>query len=207
MKMILRLPFRHGERKTNRPRDGSGRLPLSRILFLILLTLISASACSPAPAPTPFIPPTAQSLLIEPAFIINPTQDLVVIQTTPLPTILPTIDPDHCVNSLTFIEDLTIPDNSFVTYGSTIDKQWIVQNSGTCNWNAEYRLRHIGGAALGAPEEVALYPARAGTQATIQIIFTAPFTDGVYESAWQTFDPFGLAFGDPIYIRINAVAP
>jgi len=193
MKMIVRV--------------GSGRRIPSRILFLILLTLISASACSSAPAPTPFIPPTAQSLLIEPTFIINPTQDVVVIQTTPLPTILPTIDPDNCVNSLTFIEDITVPDNSFITYGSTIDKQWLVQNSGTCNWNADFRLRHVGGATLGASEEMALFPARAGTQAIIQILFTAPFTDGEYESAWQAFDPFGLTFGDPIYIRIIVAAP
>jgi len=52
-----------------------------------------------------------------------------------------------------------------------------------------------------------LYPARAGTQATVQIIFTAPFTDGVYESAWQAYDPSGNPFGDPVYIRITVVAP
>ena len=179
----------------------------SRSLLAVLLTLISATACSPAPAPTLFIPPTAQSLLIEPTFIINPTQQAVVVQSTPLPTIIPTVNPEECVNSLTFLEDLTIPDNSFITYGSTIDKQWLVENSGTCNWNADYRLMHIGGAALGAPEELALYPARAGTQAALQITFTAPFTDGEYESAWQAFDPAGLAFGDPIYIRILVAAP
>ena len=179
----------------------------SRFLLIATLTLISATACSPAAAPTPFIPPTAQSLLIEPTFIINPTQQAVIVQSTPLPTIIPTVNPEECVNSLTFLEDLTIPDNSFVTYGSTIDKQWLVENSGTCNWNSDYRLMHIGGAALGAQEELALYPARAGTQAAIQITFTAPFTDGEYESAWQAFDPGGLAFGDPIFIRINAVSP
>ncbi|MCI0553552.1 MAG: hypothetical protein L0287_21610, partial [Anaerolineae bacterium] len=177
-------------------------------LSLILLLGISLlSACTPASTPTLFIPPTAQAPLIEPTFIINPTQNVVVIQTTPLPTILPTTNPDECVNNLTFVSDLTIPDNSFVTYGATIDKQWLVQNSGTCNWDETYRLRHIGGAALGAPEEIMLYPAKSGTQANIQIIFTAPFTDGEYESAWQAFDPFGLAFGDPIYIRIQVVAP
>jgi hypothetical protein len=83
-----------------------------------------------------------------------------------------------------------------------MDKQWLVDNSGTCNWNSDYRLKYIGGASLGAPEEIALYPARAGTQATIKILFTAPFTEGVYESAWQATDPGGAAFGDPIYIRI-----
>lgn len=185
-------------------------IKLRASLFLLLWVLISASACSPISTATPFIPPTAQPQLIEPTFIINPTQNVVVVQTTPLPTIViptATINPANCVNNLTFVADLTIPDNTFITYGSTIDKQWLVQNSGTCNWNAEYRLRHIGGAALGAPEELALYPAKSGTQAVIQITFTAPFTDGEYESAWQAFDPSGLAFGDPIYMRILAISP
>ena len=175
---------------------------ISRKLPAILLTLLSLSACSPAPTPTPFRPPTAQPPLIEPTFIIQPTKQVVVVQSTPLPTIVPTVDPQDCVNNLSFINDLTVPDNSFVTFGSTVDKQWLVENSGTCNWDSAYRLKHLGGAELGAPEEMLLFPARAGTQATVQIIFTAPFTDGVYESAWQAYDPAGNAFGDPIYVRI-----
>jgi hypothetical protein len=125
-----------------------------------------------------------------------------VVQVIPLPSIIPTIDQSNCVNNLSFIEDLTIPDNSFIPFGSSVDKQWRVENNGTCNWNAEYRLRHTSGAVLGAPEEIALFPARSGTQATIQITFTAPFEEGLYESAWQAFDPNGSPFGDPIYIRI-----
>jgi hypothetical protein len=171
-------------------------------LFAVTLTLFLASACTPAPAPTPFLPPTAEAPLIEPTFIIHPTQEVVVIRSTPLPTIVPTIDPENCSNNLTFVQDLTIPDNTITTFGLSIDKQWLVQNSGTCHWNSDYRLKHIGGASLGAPEVIPLYPARAGTQATLQILFTAPFTDGVYESAWQAVDPAGAAFGDPIYIRV-----
>jgi hypothetical protein len=174
----------------------------SRQLFVVILFLVSLSACSPAPTPTPFRPPTAQALLIEPTFIIQPTQEIVVIESTPLPTIFPTTNPEDCVNDLTFLEDLTIPDNMFATFGLALDKQWLVENSGTCHWNADYRLRNIGGAALGAPEEIALYPARAGTQATLRILFTAPFTEGVFESAWQAIDANGNLFGDPIYIRI-----
>jgi len=175
---------------------------LRRSLLAVTLTLILACACSPASTPTPFRPPTLQAPLIEPTLIINPTKAIIVVQSTPLPTILPTVNAEECFSNLTFIEDITIPDNSFVTTGSSIDKQWLVENSGTCHWNSDYRLKHIGGAALDAPEEIALYPARAGTRATIQILFTAPFTDGVYESAWQAHDPKGIAFGDPIYVRI-----
>ena len=171
-------------------------------LFTVVLILVSLSACSPATTPTPFRPPTVEAPLIEPTFIIQPTQEIVIIESTPLPTIFPTTNPADCVNDLTFLEDLTIPDNMFSTFGLALDKQWLVENSGTCNWNAAYRLRNVGGAALGAPEEIALYPARAGTQATLRILFTAPFAEGVYESAWQAMDGNGNAFGDPIYIRI-----
>jgi hypothetical protein len=185
-------------------------IKLRASLLLLLLALISASACSPLSTETPFIPPTAQAQLIEPTLIINPTQNVVVVQTTPLPTIViptATLNPTDCVNNLIFVEDLTIPDNTPITYGTILDKQWLVQNNGTCDWNAGYRLKYIGGAVLGAPDEIALYPAKSGTQATIQITFTAPFEDGKYESAWQAFDPSGFAFGDPIFMRIEVVSP
>ncbi|HEY5730727.1 MAG TPA: NBR1-Ig-like domain-containing protein [Anaerolineales bacterium] len=180
----------------------TSRFPLHRKLPIIVLILIFASACSPLPIPTPFIPPTSQAPLIEPTLIIIPTSTTDQVRVIPLPIIIPTIDQSNCVSNLTFLEDLTIPDSSFIPFGAPIDKQWLVENSGTCNWNSEYRLRHTGGAVLGAPEEVAMFPARSGTQITIQIIFTAPFEEGIYESAWQAIDPNGLAFGDPIYMRI-----
>lgn len=161
-----------------------------------------ASACSPASTPPPFRPPTMPAPLIEPTLIIQPTQEVLIVQSTPVPTIVPTVNPADCSNDLQFVDDLTIPDNTTTTFGLMLDKQWLVENTGTCHWNAQYRLRNVGGAALGAPAEIALYPARAGTQATIEIEFTAPFTEGVYESAWQAIDPNGNSFGDPIYMRI-----
>ena len=178
------------------------RVALSSKLLAVISTLIFLSACSPAPTATPFRPPTAPAPLIEPTFIIQPTQDVVVVESTPLPTIFPTVNPADCSNDLSFLEDLTIPDNMFATFGLALDKQWLVENSGTCHWNSAYRLRNVGGASLGAPEEIALFPARAGTQATLRILFTAPFAEGVYESAWQAMDANGNPFGDPIYIRI-----
>ncbi|GAB4463313.1 MAG: hypothetical protein Kow0070_23610 [Anaerolineales bacterium] len=171
--------------------------------LLCLLGIFLASACSPASPPTPFIPPTNPPPLIQPTLIIRPAPTATPqVQVIPLPTIVPTLDQSNCTNNLTFVEDLTIPDNSFIPFGAAIDKQWLVANSGTCHWTSEYRLRRVGGAALGAPDETALYPAKAGTQAVIQILFTAPFEEGVYESAWQAFDPSGQPFGDPFYIRI-----
>jgi len=171
-------------------------------LSAVLLILLLAVACSPAATPTAFIPPTAPAPLIEPTFIIHPTQEIVIVESSPVPTIFPTVNPADCSNNLRFVQDLTIPDNTTATLGLTLDKQWLVENSGTCNWNADYRLRNIAGASLGAPSEIMLYPARAGTQATIQISFTTPYAEGVYESGWQAVDPAGNSFGESIYLRI-----
>jgi hypothetical protein len=55
---------------------------------------------------------------------------------------------------------------------------------------------------MGAAEEQALYPARAGTQPTLRVTFTAPAESGSYESAWQAVDPKGNFFGDLIFIKI-----
>ena len=168
----------------------------------VLSILLLAPACSPLARSTPFRPPTIPAPLIEPTLIIQPTREIAIVQSTQVPTIIPTVNPVECFNDLNFVDDLTIPDNTATTFGLALDKQWLVENTGTCHWNSGYRLRNIGGASLGAPTEVALYPARAGTRATIQLLFTAPFTEGVYESGWQAVAPDGSTFGDPIYMRI-----
>jgi hypothetical protein len=104
---------------------------------------------------------------------------------------------------LTFSQDLTIPDGSIIQPGASIEKEWLVTNSGTCNWDAFYRLKLVSGESLGAPVEQALFPARAGGQANLRIIFTAPLVTGTYQSAWQAFSPDGTAFGDAVFMTIN----
>lgn len=107
-----------------------------------------------------------------------------------------------CIDGLVFLEDATIPDNSIIPPGFRLDKQWLVQNSGSCNWDSRYRLRMIGGNALGASLDQALFPARAGMQATLEINFTAPLEAGEYFSEWQAFDANGIPFGESFFIKI-----
>lgn len=176
------------------------RFKLRPNLLTILLAFILSSACAPTPTPTPFIPPKDPS----------PTQPLIeegitpVIPTftpQPIPTSSPTPTPP-CVDSLAFVEDLTVPDGTVVSPGEIVDKGWLVQNNGSCNWDSRYRLRFVGGSDMGATTEQALYPARAGTQAEIRINFTAPSEPGIYNTAWQATDPFGEPFGDPVFMEI-----
>jgi len=114
-----------------------------------------------------------------------------------------TISTTDCTNSLSYIQDLTIPDGTQVEAGASIDKRWEVLNSGTCNWGEGYTVRLVAGSALGAPTEQTLYPARASSKAVIQIAFTAPTDSDTYSSSWQAYDPKGQPFGDLIFIEIT----
>ncbi len=107
-----------------------------------------------------------------------------------------------CADNLTYLEDLSLPEGTVVQPGASLDKRWLVKNSGTCNWDERYRLKLVSGAELNASIDQALYPARSGAKATIRIVFTAAYTPGTYQNSWQAFDPQGQPFGDPISLRV-----
>ncbi len=112
-----------------------------------------------------------------------------------------------CTNQLRFLQDETIPDGTEVSPGQVLDKRWRVRNAGTCNWDGRYRLKHVGGERMGAPAEVALFPARAGTEVVLRLVLKAPAQPGQYFSTWQAYDPQGQPFGDPIYLQVTVVRP
>lgn len=171
-------------------------------LLAVPLTLIFASACSPQPTPTPFRPPTNPP----PTQILSTTTPVPALFTpVPTPTSTGTATPGPCADGLEFLQDVTIPDDTVIAAGATMDKQWLVKNNGTCDWDSTYHLKWIGGDPLGAAQKQALYPAKAGTQATLHITFTAPTTAGTYESTWQAYGPDGNAFGDPIFMKIAVI--
>ncbi len=177
------------------------RFKLHPNLLAILLAFLLSPACAPTPTPTPFIPPKApsptQALIVEGKTPVIPT-----FTPEPIPTSSPTPTPP-CTNGLAFVQDVSVPDGTMFSPGASVDKQWLIQNNGSCNWDSRYRLRFVGGSLMGAASEQALYPARAGTQATIRITFIAPGEPGIYNTAWQAIDAFGEPFGDPVFMEIN----
>ena len=161
-------------------------------IYVYMCILLAACGGTSTPFPTLTTLPT-----------LPPTIPPVIPTDTPVPTLVTLSTPTSiCVNGLTFINDVTIPDLSIVAAGSSLDKQWHVQNSGSCNWDSLYRLRLVRGDALGASPEQALYPDRAGMQANLRIVFTAPLVQGEYFSEWQAFDGQGIPFGGTFFIKI-----
>jgi hypothetical protein len=168
--------------------------PLHIVFFLTFFSLYMVG-CSEQP--TPYRPPTIVFQATRPVLIITtPTATSQLVE-TPLTVSTPT-----CTNSLTYLEDLSLPDGTVVKPGERLDKRWLVENSGTCNWDEQYRLKFTSGAELSAPMDQALYPARSGAKATIRILFTAPIESGTYQSAWQAYDPQGQPFGEPVFIQV-----
>jgi hypothetical protein len=174
---------------------GAARTLLVACLAIGLAGCRGNGPATPTPSPIGEVyrPPTAAPVTPTPR-PINPTADL-----------RPTSTPE-CSNVLTYLEDLSVPDGATVQPGAPVDKRWKLENSGSCNWDGRYHLRLIAGPSLGVPSEQALYPARSGTQFTLQIIFTAPNEPGTYRSAWQAYDPGGQPFGDPFFVEVQVPA-
>lgn len=192
------------------------------ILLLILPACRGEASITPQP-PRRTAPPASASVSTE-AVVSVPTPISQVTQ-LPTPTIaagfptslspneLPPTEPTGaelqasavpaCIDGLTYLEDITVPDGTVVSSNVPIDKRWRVKNSGTCNWNRNYRITLISGTDLGLPDQQALFPARSGNEAVVRMLLTAPKDPGTYRSAWQAIDPSGAPFGDPIYIEIT----
>jgi hypothetical protein len=183
-----------------------------RITYCVFFLL---AGCAPKPSqPTYFIPPAGPKA--QPTQVTNlvvPTSTAVVLDLGQTPVAAVTETPElasptpACTNSLKFIEDVTVPDGTTVSPGQSVDKQWRVQNTGSCDWDSNYHLQRVSGDAMGLPDQIALYPARAGTEAVIELTLTAPQDAGTYHTVWQATDPDGVAFEQPIYVEIVVTSP
>lgn len=183
---------------------NADRLATRIVSAFILILLVTLPACAPTATPTLFHPPSGLASPTTLPTDLPPVAATPGIFSTDTPSLAPTeiLPTPSCVDGLTWLSDLTFEDNTVVLPGQSIDKQWRVQNSGSCDWDARYLLRFVGGDLLGAPEEIPLYPARAGAQVTLRIVFTAPLAAGTYQSQWQAIGPDGTLFGDTVYIQI-----
>ena len=188
--------------------QNSGLLSiLSRInqrcwILAVPLIAMLLGACSGMATPTYFVPPTFDPLPV-PAngsplgAVATPSPE-----PSPPPTDAPPSPTPDCFDDLDYLQDLTVPDGSVMLPGQTVDKRWQVRNSGSCNWDQRYSLQLLSGDAMGAAPSIPLYPARAGSEATLQIVFSAPQAAGTYECQWQAVGPDGARFGDAFYMQI-----
>jgi len=173
----------------------------SLFIFIVVLAACEGQGNQPLDDSGPFLPPTLSAVETLPTQTVIPTS-LATLSVATL-RVTPTLP---CSNNLSFESDMTIPDGTKVSAGERLDKRWQVKNTGTCNWDARYHFKLIDGNSLGVVSDQALFPALAGSETVLRLLFTAPSDPGTYRSAWQAFGPDDQPFGDPVYIEIDVKA-
>src|SRR6266498_120979 len=103
---------------------------------------------------------------------------------------------------LTFVSDVTIPDNTQTQPGRSFTKTWKVQNSGSCAWDAGFKFQNTGGDPMGATAFTLPTSVASGATYDISVPMIAPSTPGTLRGNWRMATAAGQFFGDEVYVQI-----
>lgn len=121
-----------------------------------------------------------------------------------------------CTDGMKWVADLNLDDQNMkappaLAAGQRFLKGWRVRNSGTCPWDATYRLVYIQGnvpdAWMGGQPVPIQGTVIAGATYDLSVTLTAPATPGVYQGTWQMQNSQGQLFGERIWVGIQVPAP
>lgn len=106
-------------------------------------------------------------------------------------------------DSMQFVADVNIPDNTNMAPGQDFLKTWRVKNTGSCPWGEGYELVYADYAddMDGQPQPLTEV-VQPGQEVEISVQFTAPTEIGEYLSAWQMQNPAGVTFEDIIFVKV-----
>ncbi len=106
-------------------------------------------------------------------------------------------------DSMQFVADVNVPDNTNMAPGQDFLKTWRVKNTGSCPWGDGYGLVYADYAddMDGQPQPITEV-VQPGQEVEISVQFTAPNEIGEYLSAWQMQNPAGVTFEDIIFVKI-----
>jgi hypothetical protein len=160
--------------------------------------------------------------------LVAPTQTPVPVlpTATPLPTstplpptatqVPPTVTPIPIpCDRATFVEDVSYPDNTEVTGGTTFIKTWRLRNNGSCTWNSSYSLVFDHGDSMGGAASAQLTTGivAPGQLIDVSVTLKAPSTPGTYQGYWKLRNGAGVIFGigadaqSPFWVKIKATNP
>ena len=149
--------------------------------------------------PTPSIPTntTAPQATAPPAGTATATSAVVAQVTNASGT------PEALCDSLAYVADVNVPDNTVMSPGQDFIKTWRVKNNGICEWGAGYVLAYAGYSEQMAGQFVALTDVvQSGEEVEVSVQFKAPAQAGTYLSAWQMRNPAGVTFEEIVFVKI-----
>jgi Ig-like domain-containing protein len=103
-----------------------------------------------------------------------------------------------------FVADVTVPDGTTVTAGTTFIKTWRLKNCGTTDWSGLTAVRISG--AFG-PDTFGIPKVSPGATADISATMTAPGIAGHYRSTYRLRAADGHYADNSFWVDINVVSP
>ncbi len=107
-----------------------------------------------------------------------------------------------CLNSA-LLSDVTIPNGAELAAGDSFTKTWLVKNTGTCDWNSNFKITYVGGDLLGSDTTRIRLNVNPGATGEISLPMVAPNVTGQVISSWQLASDEGTLFGQVFTIVIN----
>lgn len=154
---------------------------------------LTAAAFTPTPPPSPTDTPEPE----EPEATATVTSAAVAVVTNAEGTQVELCD------SLTYVADVTVPDDTVMSPGQDFVKTWRVRNTGACPWGAGYVLVYADYSDQMSGQFIALTEVvQPGQEVEVSVQFTAPSAAGEYLSAWTMQNPQGVTFPQVIFVKI-----
>ena len=98
-------------------------------------------------------------------------------------------------DSLAFVTDVNVPDDTSMSPGQDFVKTWKVKNSGSCPWGSGYKLVYAGYADnMSGQFQPLTGVVQPGQEVEVSVQFKAPDAANEYLSAWQMSNPTGVTF-------------
>jgi hypothetical protein len=198
------------------------KLIVTAILFMMFVAACG-SANSPGQEPTPDVSAirtsaagtvVSQFTLTAAAFTVTPSEPT----ETPAPEVTDTGTPTVATvaqvtnalgttvalcDSLSFVADVNVPDDTSMSPGQDFVKTWKVKNSGSCPWGAGYKLVYAGYADdMSGQFQPLTGVVQPGQEVEVSVQFKAPDAADQYLSAWQMSNPSGVTFPEIIFVKI-----
>jgi polar amino acid transport system substrate-binding protein len=146
-----------------------------------------------------------------------PTATATVTPPPPVPTSAWTPTATTCLDSSQFVIDLTYDDEGgkdppTVEPNEEFTKGWRLRNTGSCTWNANYRLAYVGGnnkaARMDGDPENVVGSVPPGQTYDFYVDLEAPSgVLGVEQGRWQMQNAARVYFGQTVWVMVEVVAP
>jgi hypothetical protein len=138
---------------------------------------------------------TATAASITSTATTAPTNTPVVSSPSPTNTVV-TPAPLAC-NRAQFVSDVTVPDGTTFTPGSSFRKTWRLRNTGSCAWTSSYTLIFDNGERMNAPASVQLTTGSVAPDQTVDVSvdLVAPAAAGNYRGDFRLRSADNQLFG------------